>query len=94
MTDELTSENFASLAVLLASWVFILAQEKGFTLPFEVTGESDGRIVFCDEVNAQGQFRNLFDQDHKLHGRFPLTISINDRSGNIWEKTLTESDLL
>jgi hypothetical protein len=36
----------------------------------------------------------LFDQDHKLHGRFPLTISINDRSGNIWEKTLTESDLL
>jgi hypothetical protein len=91
--DEPTPAQYKALAHVLAPLLTALVQERGFSLPFEVRGESGGNIVFSGEVNAYGEFRSLFDFNRKLHGRFPLGIFVNDRNGNSWSMSVTESDL-
>jgi hypothetical protein len=93
LTDELTPAQCEALAHFLAPLLTALLEEKRLALPFEVRGESAGNIVFYGEVNAHGEFRDLFDFNRKLRGRFPLDIRVNDRNGNTWTVSVSESDL-
>jgi hypothetical protein len=92
MAYELTSEHYDGLAQVLAPLLMKLVAD-GFSLPFEVMGQADGQLVFCQQVDAYGKCRDTLDYDKPLRARFPLNVSVTDRQGNVWKKAFVEADL-
>jgi hypothetical protein len=96
MTEQgqFQSQVFEEIARALAPEVATLVESKGFTPPFEVLlSDADNRLVCCVEMNSQGVFRNLLDSDPPMRARFPVKVSVTDRSGDIWHASFDAAEL-
>jgi hypothetical protein len=86
---RLDSSEFQQLLCVLMPQVAKLvaaAESQGYMLPFELLAtDADDQVVWQLELNARGAVRNLApDLDVPLKGRAPLTISLCDQAGHVW----------
>jgi hypothetical protein len=91
---QFQSQVFEEIARALAPEIATLVQSGDLVPPFEVLlSDANNHLVCCVEMNDRGAFRNLLDSNPPLWARFPVKVSVTDRSGSVWHAAFDSAQL-
>ena len=97
MEDELESDDYEALVYWLGSQLNTLlakAKEGMCSPPLEVliTGADDDTIAHFELNPASKTYKSYLGKDHMLTAKFPVTITVTDKSGKTWDGTFDKGE--